>query len=155
MNRLASPNALLPRVIADPIDRLRSDFEQMISSGTPRGIFNWSQPAFPAVDLRDHQDAYLLTAETPGYARDDLEVTCSGDCLTIRGQRAESSDRQEAGLIVSERNEGAFERQISLPGRVDPARIEAKLNDGVLEVKMPKIEDPSRKTIPIKIGKEK
>lgn len=118
-------------------------------------MFDWAQPVFPAVNLEDRDGEFRLTAETPGYDRDSLELSCTGECLILKGQRSQASEHEEGGYIVNERNEGAFERQIPLPSRVDPAKIEATLNQGILQVIIPKVEDPQRKTIPIKISKEK
>lgn len=152
MNKTHSANALMPRAIAEPLARLRDEVDTMLGDfPSPRRMFDWSGHAFPAVDIKETEQAFQVAAETPGYKRDELSLSCVGDCLTIKGKRAEQAEREEGGLIINEREEGEFERQLTLPGKVDAKNISATLEDGVLQVTLPKQDDPARTPIPIDI----
>ena len=141
------------RMIADPFNRLRGDIDAMLQDfPSGRRMFDWGNAAFPAVDLADEEKAFRLSAEVPGFKRDQLDVSYADGCLTLKGERSESTDQGNGGMLFRERSECRFERQIPLPVKIDASQIDASLKDGVLEVTLPKADDPSRKTIPINIS---
>jgi HSP20 family protein len=94
--------------------------------------------SYPAVNLSEDDDFVYAEAELPGQKLPDLEITVTGDnCLTIKGERKEPAPekvewhRQERGI-------GSFERIIDLPVSVDASKVEARLENGVLFIKMAK-----------------
>jgi HSP20 family protein len=95
------------------------------------------RPAFiPDVDLRESSDAYLLEADLPGFKQEDVEITVTGDRLTITGRREpREEDRQ---YLMRERPAGEFVRNFSLPTGTDPDNVRADLRDGVLSLTIPK-----------------
>jgi HSP20 family protein len=100
-----------------------------------RPEFYW--PA-PAVDILDKEKAYEIAAEVPGMEPDNLEVKVIDGRLVIKGDKKESMEKVESGCQLSERRYGAFERSFRLPEGIDPDKIEASLNSGVLTVVVPK-----------------
>lgn len=126
------------------VDRLMDEFD--------RGLFpsRWMEMTpfskltseirglVPAVDMVDEEKAYRITAELPGLSEKDIEVTKDGDLLTIKGEKKEEREEKDKGYYLSERHFGSIERSIRLPEGVDDTKIEAKFENGVLSVVLPK-----------------
>ena len=108
----------------DLFGRMRPDGELAIE---------WS----PRCDVTEGDDAIVVHAELPGVDSKDVEVTISGSNLIVRGEKRTEKKTEEKGRTYSERFFGSFERMISIPEGVDQSKIEAKLKDGVLEVRVP------------------
>jgi HSP20 family protein len=107
----------------------------------------------PPADLKETSAAHHLAIELPGLARSDLNVAIDGDTLVISGHKAEETDGGTgARYHFSERRFGRFERIFPLPADVDRSKIEAKFQDGVLNVILPREGAPAaqRSSIPIK-----
>jgi HSP20 family protein len=104
--------------------------------------------AFPAVNIYAGQEGIAVVAELPGVEKDDLEIHAHQDTLTLRGTRRPASERGDA-YHRRERGSGAFTRSIQLPYRIDPDRIEAHLENGVLRLSLarPEEDKPRRITI--------
>jgi HSP20 family protein len=102
----------------------------------------------PLVDIEEQEDAYVLEAELPGVKRQDVNIELVGNELTING---EIKERERKGpLRRRERRMGRFEYRVRLPDQVDAEKIDAKLDNGVLMVKVPKSERAQRRKIEIK-----
>jgi len=97
----------------------------------------WGTPAvYPLVNLWEDDEFVYAEAELPGLKLQDLEITVSGENqLTLEGKR-ESSVPDKVGLYCQERGFGSFERVLTLPSRVDPTKVDARLENGVLTIKM-------------------
>ena len=96
--------------------------------------------SLPAIDLRETDDRYVVTAEMPGIKPDDAEVTIDGNTLVIRGQYGEERDEEREGgrWLIRERRTGSFARAIMLPTDVDAEAIVARFEDGELTLDLPK-----------------
>lgn len=107
----------------------------------------------PAFEVRETKDSYIFEADVPGVVQKDLEVSLSGNRLTISGKReAETTDKGDT-YYAYERSYGSFSRSFTLPEGVDAASIHADLNEGVLSVVLPKKETAEARKIPV--GKQK
>jgi HSP20 family protein len=104
----------------------------------------------PSVELYEDKDKYTVRAELPGMKKEDIDVTFSGDTLTISGEKKKSEERKEGDTYRSERFFGRFQRSITLSQPVDASRIEAHYQDGILTLTLPKAEEAKRKQIEIK-----
>lgn len=104
--------------------------------------------AFPAINVYAAKEGIAVVAELPGVEKDDLEIHAHQDTLTLRGTRRPASERADA-YHRRERRSGAFTRSIQLPYRIDPDRIEAHLDNGVLRLSLarPEEDKPRRITI--------
>lgn len=123
------------------LDRLQEDLERLFT-GVRRRL---AVPASPPVAVWVNDEAVFVTAELPGVAAEDLDVSVVTDNLTIRGKRT-SGDAPSKAYLRKERPEGEFVRTISLPFRVDPEEVEAKIKNGVLELRLGRArEDRPRK----------
>jgi HSP20 family protein len=102
----------------------------------------------PAVDIEELEDAYVVEAEVPGVNRKDVNIEVSGNELTISG---EIKEREREGIIRRRaRRVGQFEFRVVLPSDVNPEGVDAKLNDGVLTVRIPKAVGAQRRRIEVK-----
>ena len=136
------------------LNRLRSEinrlFEDPFSLLTPDTSFfeGWT----PAVDVVEDKDKFAVRAELPGMKKEDIEVSLDGDTLTIAGERKEEKEDKRGDTYRSERFFGRFQRTITLPSTVDPNKIEAKYENGVLNITLPKTEEAKRKQIQVQGG---
>ena len=131
--------------------RLRQQAERIVdevfrvtpSAETPQG------PRVPA-DVYEDGDQFLVSIELPGVRRADLSLFVVGQALVIEGEKREVIDARVA-FECAERSYGAFRRVIELPGAADSGRIEARLEKGVLEVRLPRIRERRgrRREVPI------
>ena len=94
----------------------------------------------PAVDIKEEQDRYVLTADLPGVDPKDIEITMENGKLTIKGERHWKEQENRDGYQRVERIYGSFYRRFNLPDTVNAENITAKSNNGVLEVGIPKQE---------------
>ena len=104
----------------------------------------WSPP----VDIEEHDDAYVVEAEMPGIDRKDVNIELVGNELTITG---EIKERERKGVLRRRtRKVGRFDFRVTLPEQVDPDGIDAKLDGGVLTVRIPKAQQAQRRQVEIK-----
>ncbi len=107
----------------------------------------------PALDISERKDAYLVTVELPGVKADDLQITLEDGLLTIQGERHVANDSSEQQFHRVERRYGAFLRSITLPAHVMAEGIEATVEDGVLHILVPKMEEATPKRIQVRPGR--
>jgi HSP20 family protein len=124
-------------------ERMRRMLEQTFG-----GMLDEPAGWVPAVDIEELEDAYVVEAEVPGVKREDVNIEVTGNELTISG---EIKVREREGIIRRRtRRVGEFEFRVVLPNEVNPERVDAKLNDGVLTVRIPKAEREQRRRIEVK-----
>jgi HSP20 family protein len=103
----------------------------------------------PAFEIKETKDAYLFKADMPGIKETDLDVSVTGNRLTIAGKRdAEKEDKGDT-YYTYERSYGSFTRTFTLPEGVDAAGVHANLKDGVLSLSVPKKPEAQPKKIPV------
>jgi HSP20 family protein len=102
-----------------------------------------------ALDVIDRGDAYEVRAALPGVRPEDVDVTVQGDQLTIRGETHAQQERSGDTWLVREQRSGTLERSITLPGIVNSENAEARIENGVLTLHLPKAEEtrPRRITV--------
>jgi len=101
----------------------------------------------PAVDIYEEAEGLVVVADVPGLTRDDLDINVEDKVLTLHGKMAAKS---EASLISEEFELVDYFRQFTLSDRVDTSKISATLDQGVLTLKLPKVEHAKPKRIEIK-----
>jgi HSP20 family protein len=107
----------------------------------------------PKVDLSDNIDKVVIRAEAPGISPEDIDISISGNVLTIRGEKKESTEEEREDFYHCERRFGTFTRSIELPSTADLDSIEATQNDGVLTVEVQKLPMAHPKRIEVKSPK--
>ena len=103
----------------------------------------------PAVDIREEEDHFTITADLPGVDPSDIDITMENGMLSLKGERSSEKEEEKEGYRRVERARGTFYRRFSLPDTADPDRIEAKSKNGVLEITLPKQEKVKPKRIPV------
>lgn len=109
----------------------------------------------PAMDVAEKHDAYVVQAELPGLAPDQVDVSFEKNVLTIRGTKPASFDSKSDGelrIFAAERVSGSFERSVRLPEFVDAERISASFNNGLLTITVPKAEAAQPRRITVNAG---
>ena len=94
----------------------------------------------PAVDIKEEDNQFLVVADIPGVAPENIEVKMENGMLSIKGERKEEFKEEKEGYRRIERSCGTFHRRFTLPETADPKGITAKSNNGSLEVSIPKRE---------------
>ncbi len=136
---------------ADPfreLRRLQDEMGQLMGAFTPTGRLT-AAGGFPAVNIYAGRDGIAVVAELPGVEKDDLEVHAQRDMLTIRGTRRPPAENEQT-YHRRERRSGAFTRTLQLPFRVDPERIQAQLENGVLRLSLSRPEEDKPRRIEIR-----
>jgi HSP20 family protein len=104
----------------------------------------------PAVDVFEDSEAVKIVAEIPGVDPKDVKLSIENNVLTIRGEKKQVAEEKTERVHRYERSYGLFERTFVLANTVDPDRIEAKYDAGVLTVLLPKAERARPREIPVK-----
>ena len=104
----------------------------------------------PAVDVVENEQSYELIASIPGVKKDDITLDVDGNQLTISGERTQTKRSDEDKQLFKEIRYGSFSRTFSLPEMVNKSKIEARFENGILNVLIPKTEKAKPKTIAIK-----
>jgi HSP20 family protein len=134
-----TPLADLEQVSARMQRVLEQTFGELLADPTA-----WTPP----VDIEEQDDAYVIEAELPGVKREDANIELVGNELTITG---EIKERERKGVLRRRtRRVGRFEYRVMLPDQVDSEQVEAKLDNGVLNVRVPKAQQAQRRKIEVK-----
>jgi HSP20 family protein len=91
----------------------------------------------PSLEMHEHDGEFIVRADLPGMRRQDVEVEVVGQSLVIQGERRQGCEGDDNGWHRSECRYGKFVRSVPLPEHVDPERIRAHFQDGILELRMP------------------
>jgi HSP20 family protein len=108
----------------------------------------------PPVDIAEDNDRLVLTAELPGFEKDQIEVQLEGGVLTLRGERKFQDEKEGRNYYRVERSYGQFVRSFTLPNNVDREGVKATFANGVLEIALPKREEAKPRQIAISAGAE-
>ena len=104
----------------------------------------------PAVDIKENDDGFVIVADIPGVDPKDIEVHMENGTLTIKGERESEKKEEKEGYKRVERSYGTFYRRFSMPESADASKINAKSNNGVLEITIPKQEKEQPRKIEVK-----
>ncbi len=100
----------------------------------------------PNVDIVENEKSFELHVAAPGLNKDDFQIELKDNFLTVSGERKFTNEKQEKNYHAIETQFGAFSRSFSLPDNVDSSKINAKYNNGILELTIPKDEKKALKT---------
>jgi HSP20 family protein len=104
----------------------------------------------PALDVSETKDSLIIKAEVPGMEPKDIDISLSGDLLTIKGEKRQKTEEKKESFHRIETRYGAFSRTIRVPVSVNSDKIEASYDKGVLKIVLPKKEEIKAKQIEIK-----
>ncbi len=106
----------------------------------------------PRLDAFDRGDDLVVRLEVPGISPDAIEITVEDHTLTVSGSRAFDETTEAEGFHRREIFQGSFKRSIVLPEGIDPDKITAKADNGILEVTIPKSPAVLPRTVKVELG---
>ena len=134
------------------VSRLRREMDRLWDDyfGAGRRALRPLAEFAPAVDVKETAEAVVVKAEVPGMDAKDINISVTGDVLTIKGEKKSEREEKEENYHLVERSYGSFSRSLVMPAAVNLDKIEAKYDKGVLTVTCPKKEEVKPKPIEIK-----
>ena len=133
-----------PMTVFDEVDNMINTVFNRDWNLEPIQSTKWN----PAVDVKETDSSFLISADIPGLTKKDINIEVSDDVLSITGERIEDNVENSDLYHYRERSKGAFTRSFHLPESVDEKKISANFKDGILSIDLPKtkvIEPKSRK----------
>jgi HSP20 family protein len=119
------------------------------SNGGGQGV---ARRWIPAMDVVETDDHFVLRADLPGLAENDVQIEVEDSVLTISGERKSEHEQRNEGYYRVERSFGSFSRSLTLPEGVDADGIQGSFDNGVLEVRIPKPEQHKPRKVQIALG---
>jgi len=104
----------------------------------------------PPVEMYEKGDSFVIHAEIPGVKREEIDISVTGDTLTIKGERKAPEPATDEQYCCSEVCYGPFSRSITLPSSVDASKVDATYENGVLTLRAPKVKEAVPARIEIK-----
>ncbi|MFC1969875.1 Hsp20/alpha crystallin family protein [Chloroflexota bacterium] len=109
----------------------------------------------PGVEMYEKADKFIVRAELPGMKKKEIDVSVVGNTLTISGERKAETEVKDEDYYRCELCYGKFSRPVGLPAAVDPAKVDASYENGILEITLPKVEAAKPKRITVKTKETK
>lgn len=136
--------------IQNEMNRLFNTFFETTGGqgGSPAAGRRW----LPAMDLAESGDEFVLRADLPGLSENDVNIEFEDNVLTVSGERKSEHEERIEGYYRLERASGRFSRSLTLPEGVDPEKVQASFDRGVLEVRIPKPEQRKPRKVTISAG---
>ena len=130
---------------------LREEMNDLLNrfwAGTaePFGLAEWSPP----LDVAETDEAIIVDVEVPGIDPATLDISVTGDVLTIRGEKHDETGQEGHNYHRVERRYGSFTRSLTLPASVEADKVEAKARSGVLSIRLPKKESARARKVEIR-----
>jgi HSP20 family protein len=136
----------LPREMEGLFERFLNDpFAAGWNTGRSEDLASWT----PTVDVVEEADTYVFYADLPGVPKENVEITFEDNILTVSGNRERREESNDGQYRRIERRYGRFTRSFALPSQVDTAKVDARFQDGVLVVRVPKAETAKARKIKI------
>lgn len=133
------------------LDRMRREMDRIWDNITrDRYPSTFEQDWVPSLDLSDTGDSLVVELEVPGMDSKDIDISITGNVLTVSGEKKRKREEKEHNYHLVERSYGKFVRSVRLPSTVDPDRVEASYKDGILTITMDKVEQAKTKKIEVK-----
>jgi HSP20 family protein len=134
----------------DPFEEIRKTqdrLSQLFEDYMPMGEWRGEKVFTPAVDIKEEGDNLVVTTDLPGINKEDIEINLKDDMLEISAKSGEEKETEEKGYIRRERSYTSFYRAVRLPTSVKEESGSAKMENGVLTIKLPKmqLEEPAKK----------
>lgn len=107
----------------------------------------------PAVNITEQKDDYLVSLAAPGLKKEDFKIDVNGNMLTISSEKEESKEEKDKRFTRKEYNYSSFSRSFTLPEEINKEKIDARYEDGVLKISLPRREEakkPAAKQIAVK-----
>ncbi len=155
--KISKTTEKVPARVVSPLEEIDRFFDQLL----PRNwLQRWDRPLLPELpalearlprlDVIDRDNEVVIKAEVPGVKKDDIQISLSGNRMTIKGESRHEEKEEKGDYYRCEISRGSFSRMITLPADVDDTKAKAEMQDGMLEVTLPKIEQARERDIQIR-----
>jgi HSP20 family protein len=134
-------------------EQMRRDMDRLFNALSGRITGEFTAGVFPLMNISEDKDHFYVRSELPGIKAGELDISVTGESLSISGERKISEESGQAKYHRREREAGKFSRVVSLPSQIEPEKAEASSTDGVLTIKLPKAEVSRPKQITVKASK--
>jgi len=114
------------------------------------GAASQAASVYPPINIYDDGESFIARAEIPGVDPKSIDVTVTGDTLTLRGKREIAPAGENCCYHRRERSAGEFRRAFSLPDQVDSTKVVASSANGVLEILLPRAEQAKQRKVTVK-----
>jgi HSP20 family protein len=135
------------------ITSLRDEMNRLFSRSIGDGYSGSAQTWAPAVDVVELPDAIVVTAEVPGLSADDIDIEVDDNVLSISGERKFETKVEDGRYYRLERSYGRFSRSLGLPQGVKADEISAEMDNGVLQLRVPKADEVKPRKIAVAAGR--
>jgi len=130
-------------------DQLRREMLRVFDTVAGNDAREISAGVFPPMNVTQDDNNFYLRAEVPGISAKDLSISALRNRVSISGKREIPQENERVSYHRKERAEGAFSRTVTLPGEVAADRVEARCNDGILALRLPKAEESKPRQIAV------
>jgi HSP20 family protein len=144
--------ATFPSDVLNMQREINKMFNSFFRSGAEEDQSLMASGWYPAVDLAERDNDYIVKMELPGVDKTDVKVTIQGTTITVRGEKKQEKESKDSSYFRLERSYGTFERSFTLPGEVQSEKINAGYKDGILTITLPKAEPARRKAIEVRVS---
>jgi len=144
------------QVLAKTGERMPSVFEDFFKPWNEwfdKGGLSGRTMNVPAVNITEHKDEYLVSLAAPGLKKDDFKIAIDGNMLTISSEKEEKKEEKDQKFTRKEYSYSSFSRSFTLPEEINKEKIDARYEDGVLKLSLPRKEEakkPLAKQIAVK-----
>jgi HSP20 family protein len=135
----------------DPLRELQREMGRLLEGIDPFQPLRHVRQ-YPPLNVYDAGEGYVLSAQLPGLGPEDVELSITGETLTMRGERKRPEGVKDESYRRQERPMGRWSRTITLPDRVDSAQVSATFTNGILTVHLPKAEGAKPRSITVTAG---
>ncbi|MHC4137798.1 MAG: Hsp20/alpha crystallin family protein [Planctomycetota bacterium] len=135
-----------PTLQQEMMNRLFPDYGQWGRGAAPAPTGRWA----PAIDVTETPETFVVETEVPGIDPKDVEISVIGDTLTLKGEKTSTKETKDVVRHHVERTYGAFSRSVTLPAAVDPDRLSATSEHGILTITLGKREEVKPRRITVK-----
>lgn len=149
--KISTPRLSPMRDLAD----LQTSFEKLFNEFATLRRTGVATPAMqdliftPSCEISEETNNYIMKFDLPGITKDQVKVETDRDQITISAERKEEKKTESKKKVMSEVCYGSYSRSFTMPGPIDEKKIDAKFENGVLTVTVPKTEHAKTKQIPI------
>lgn len=133
----------------EELNRMRRQLDRIMDNVMDRSAYGLGAGVFPALNLTEDDSFFYLRTELPGVKSEDLDIQATGKNLTITGERKLAAEDTNAKYHRREREGGHFSRALAMPKEIDADRVEARMSNGILTLKVPKAESAKPRRIAI------
>jgi HSP20 family protein len=143
-SQITRKNTMFPTVFDNIFETFRRDMEDVLSVPnwtfpvTRNGFVSDLESRSPLCDMEDLGDKYKITLETPGIPREKITIKAGIDYIDISGEQEKKAEEKNKNYLYNERSYSSLKRRISTPEEIVPTKIDAKMENGILHIQVPK-----------------